>query len=346
MPITVVVGGQYGSEGKGKVSYLVARETGAGVAVRVGGPNSGHTVVENGRRTILRQLPTAALLSDVLCVLPAGSYIDVSLLLTEIQALELPPSRLVIDRRACLVTPEAKRIEAEGDLRSRIGSTLSGTGAAVSARVARIDPVMFAEDDPRLAPYLDDAISVLRGIRTERIVIEGTQGIGLSVLHSPEFPFVTSRETSAAGALSETGLSPLDVDEIVLVLRAFPIRVGGHSGELKAETNWETVKRMGSHDHDLTEYTSVTGRVRRVAQFDPEIVRRAIAINAPTTVAMNHLDYVDHESCELGAITERTVAFLEEVESAIGRRIDLLGLGPNSLVERVSLITRASTVAG
>jgi adenylosuccinate synthase len=346
MPVTIVVGGQYGSEGKGKVCYLIARDTDARVAVRVGGPNSGHTVVEDGRRTILRQLPTAALLPEVLCVLPAGSYIDVGVLLSEVHALRLPSDRLVIDRRATLVTPEAKQSEAAGDLQSRIGSTLSGTGAAVSARVARNHSVIFAEDDPRLGPYLGDTPSVLRSHRNDRVVIEGTQGIGLSLLHSPEFPFVTSRETSAAAALSETGLSPFDVDDIVLVLRAFPIRVAGNSGPLKAETDWETVRQMGSHDHDLTEYTSVTGRVRRVAQFDPEIVVRAMAINAPTTVAMNHLDYVDHRSCESGAVTDRVAAFLEEIESAIGRRIDLLGLGPKSLVEHVSPITRATRIVG
>jgi adenylosuccinate synthase len=244
------------------------------------------------------------------------------------------------------VTPEAKQLEAEGDLRNRIGSTLSGTGAAVSARVARVDSMVFAEDDPRLAPYLGDAVAVLRNIRSDRIVIEGTQGIGLSLLHSAEFPFVTSRETSAAGALSETGLSPLDVDDIILVLRAFPIRVAGNSGPMRAETDWETVKQMGHHDHDLTEHTSVTGRVRRVAQFDPEIVRRAIAINAPTTVVMNHLDYVDHRSCGSGVVTDRTTSFLEEVESAIGRRIDLVGLGPKTLVENASRITTASRFVG
>jgi adenylosuccinate synthase len=115
---------------------------------------------------------------------------------------------------------------------------------------------------------------------------------------------------------------------------------------MRAETDWETVKQMGHHDHDLTEHTSVTGRVRRVAQFDPEIVRRAIAINAPTTVVMNHLDYVDHRSCGSGVVTDRTTSFLEEVESAIGRRIDLVGLGPKTLVENASRITTASRFVG
>ena len=75
----------------------------------------------------------------------------------------------------------------------------------------------------------------------QRIIIEGTQGFGLSLLHSKYYPFVTSRDTTAAAFVSEAGLSPLDVDDIVLVLRAFPIRVGGNSGPLPNEIDWDTV---------------------------------------------------------------------------------------------------------
>src|SRR5437879_5729014 len=97
MPVTVVVGGQYGSEGKGKVSLALAQAKGAAAAIRVGGTNSGHTAVVDGRVSVLRQLPTAALLPDVLCVLPAGSFIDSAVILAEVKRTELPTRRLVID---------------------------------------------------------------------------------------------------------------------------------------------------------------------------------------------------------------------------------------------------------
>jgi adenylosuccinate synthase len=85
MPVTVVVGGQFGGEGKGKVAHFLAREMNARIAIRVGGTNSGHTIIDphTNQPLILRQLPTAAILSDVTCVLGAGSYINPDILLKE-----------------------------------------------------------------------------------------------------------------------------------------------------------------------------------------------------------------------------------------------------------------------
>src|SRR5882724_10878088 len=97
MPVTAVVGGQFGSEGKGKVAHLLAKQDGAKFAIRVGGPNSGHTVIaESGERLVLRQLPTAALLPNVQALLPAGSYIDPQVLKRESGILGIGPNRLRI----------------------------------------------------------------------------------------------------------------------------------------------------------------------------------------------------------------------------------------------------------
>src|SRR5207247_1926198 len=140
----------------------------------------------------------------------------------------------------------------------------------------------------------------------------------------PYYPYVTSRDTTAAGFLSEAGLSPLDVDDVVLVLRAFPIRVAGSSGPLECEVDWGTVTRDSGSPQPIVEYTSVTHAVRRVARFSPEIVKQAIAVNNPTRIVLNHLDYVDHGAAELLRPTERVTAFMQNVCSSIGRPIDLL----------------------
>ena len=101
MPVTVVIGGQYGSEGKGKVAHFLAKEMGAAAVIRVGGPNSGHTAVTpKNEAVIFQQLPTAALWPDVLCVIPPGSYLDSDRLLHEIRSLDLPHERLVVDQQA------------------------------------------------------------------------------------------------------------------------------------------------------------------------------------------------------------------------------------------------------
>ena len=337
MPVSVVVGGQFGSEGKGKVALAFARRDSAAAVVRVGGPNSGHTAVAaNGEPEVLRQLPTGALLDDALCVLGAGAYIDVPVLLEEMERVGLSPDRLVVDNRAMLVTSDDRIAEETSDIRDRIGSTRSGTGAAVSRRVARRpdSKLYLAEQSRYLRPFLADSTSVLRELlrRDERIVIEGTQGFGLSVLHSPYYPFATSRDTTAAGALSEAGLSPRDVDLVVLVLRAFPIRVGGNSGPLPYEIDWATIREEGGHEGALAEYTSVTGRLRRVGRFDGEIVRRAIEANRPDAIVLNHLDYVDVNSTADGHLSGAARDFLTYVEAEVGAGIDYIGLGPDSIL--------------
>jgi adenylosuccinate synthase len=156
----------------------------------------------------------------------------------------------------------------------------------------------------------------------------------LSVLHTPHYPYATSRDTTAAGFLSEVGLSPLDVDEIALVIRSFPIRVPGHSGPLEGECSWDEVTAAGAAPERLEEITSVTKSVRRVARFSPEIVRDAIASNQPTLVILNHVDYWDH-SCRGGQmLTERVCERLASVENAIAHRIDLVGTDERSLSTR------------
>ncbi len=335
MGVSIVVGGQYGSEGKGKVAQHLARSRSACAVVRVGGTNSGHTSLGGeGEREVLRQLPTAALDPDVVCVLAAGSYIDPVILIAEVERLALPAERLIIDPGAMIITPADRDAERASDLTERLGSTASGTGEAVARRTRRISAGDLAGTRPELAPYLAPVRPLLREMLDdgEHIVIEGTQGFGLSLLHSPHFPKATSRDTGAAAALAETGLSPLDVQDVVLVLRSFPIRVAGDSGPFGApEITWEQIALEGGHQQPLAEYTSVTKKLRRVARFDPEIVREAIIANNPSVIVVNHLDYVDAAAAS-GVMTGRSSEFLADVEARIGRRVDLLGLGPDTLI--------------
>src|SRR5262249_48670419 len=149
MPVSVVVGGQYGSEGKGKVAHFLAKEKRAHFAVRVGGSNSGHTVIDpSGKARIFRHLPTACLLPSVISVLAPGNYINVSTLLTEIREMELEPQRVVVDPGAWIINENDIASEMKTGLQSAIGSTGSGTGAAVARRISRFNPGTFAKDIP------------------------------------------------------------------------------------------------------------------------------------------------------------------------------------------------------
>lgn len=340
MPVSVVVGGQYGSEGKGKTSLHIARmDPSVRAVIRVGGSNSGHVgIARDGTRHALRQLPAGAIDGHHMVLIPAGSYIDVEVLLAEIERLAYDPQRIRISPFAHVITQAHKEWERSTGLRSAIGSTESGTGAAVLSRVARsaapLPPAVTAEHDARLAHLLDDTVAIARRFLNEgsRVIIEGTQGFGLSALHAEAWPKATSRDTTAGTFIAEAGLGPLDVDDVTLVLRAYPIRVAGQqSGPLPHETSWQDIADQAGIEDDLTEMTTVTQAPRRVGLFSPEIVRQAIAVNCPSRIVLNHLDYVD-PAVSSGTLTDRARAFLAGVEERIGRAVDWAGVSPNAVL--------------
>ena len=337
MPISVVVGGQYGSEGKGKVALELARRQGAAAVVRVGGTNSGHTAVDSAGHTwALRQLPVSVLAPDTVAVLPPGAVIDPDLFLDEVARLGLGPDRVHVSPAATLIAATDKWAEARDGLVERIGSTGSGTGAALARRMTeRSKSTMLAGDHGALWPFLKDTEELLTGLldRKARVVIEGSQGFGLSLLHG-DYPFTTSRDTTASAFAAEAGLGPLDVDDVTLVLRTFPIRVAGNSGPLPGEMTWSDIARRARLPSDYVELTTATRKVRRVGSFDPALVRRAIRVNRPTRIVLNHLDYVAPE----GVADPEAAWFVEEVvEGPIGRKVDWLGFGPSEVVERSAL---------
>ena len=155
MPVSVVVGGQFGSEGKGKVALHIAQTREAAAVVRVGGPNSGHTAVDaDGSVWSFRQLPAAALARHPLIILPAGSLIDPELLMAEVGRLRVEPDRLLIDAKATIILPYHGEQELQEGLDQRIGSTASGTGAALKERISRSSGHMLAADHPSTSRLL------------------------------------------------------------------------------------------------------------------------------------------------------------------------------------------------
>ena len=344
MPVSIVVGGQFGSEGKGKVALEIARRSCEPVAViRVGGPNSGHTAYDRtGRKHVLRQLPAGCVDRDVDVVLPAGSYIDVDVLKSEIERLDYPRKRIRISGHARVITDHHKQWEAEAGLAGAIGSTGSGVGAAVMASVAR-GAANFklenfeAADHPDLEPYICDASDELRHRLDDgyRVIVEGTQGFGLSLLEGGYWPKATSRSTTAAGALAEAGLSPTDVDDVTMVIRSFPIRVAGNSGPLPRETTWDYIAQKAGRPDDLREYTTVTKRLRRVGHLDPDLVRRALAVNRPTRLVLNHLDYIGNQE-DLDVMESEVNHFVRRVEEDTKFEVNWFGFSGSDVIEKES----------
>lgn len=337
MAVSIIVGGQYGSEGKGKVAFYFAKKLNAAAVVRVGGINSGHTVVaENGIQYVFRSLPTSSIDPTIISILPSGAYIDLDILFQEIELSNVNANMLAIDPYTVIMDGSMVQSERNAELWRKIGSTQSGTGAAVIARLSRQkENITFAKDVPQLKPYVRETKPLLREILDSgaHVIIEGTQGFGLSLLNSNLYPYCTSRDTTAGSFLGEAGLSPLDVENVIMVLRAYPIRVAGASGPLPRETNWKQVAAAAGSNQDLTEYTSCTKRVRRVAEFDPEIVKQAIQVNRPNIIVMNHLDYIDYACHDTEHISSAIMDFVSRVSDAIGQDIDYLGTGKAHMIK-------------
>ena len=331
MGVSIIVGGQFGSEGKGKVAWWFAKQKQVSSVVRVGGTNSGHTVIgNNGTPVIFRTLPTAAIDCEVNCILPAGSYIDVDILFHEIQIAGISPKKVKIHPNAAIITEEQKQMERNAGLLERIGSTGSGTGAAVSMRAMRDNRFVCAKDVGELSQFVCDTDEFLRQeiSHGHDVLIEGTQGFGLSSLHSLYYPKATSRDTTAAGFLSETGLSPFDVTHIIMVIRAYPIRVAGESGPLPNELTWDDVTALAKKDVPIREYTSVTNHLRRVGKFDSDVVLRAIRANRPDHIVLNHLDYIPGVA---GTISPERTAFIDSVQQQIHTKIGYVGMDRSTL---------------
>ena len=333
MPITVVVGGQFGGEGKGKTVAHLCRNCGYDAAVRCGGPNSGHTITLNNKQVVLRQIPAGIVNSNTKLFLGAGCILDLDVLSREISHFGLHPDRLKIDHNALILKNDYAQKEKENHFDTRIGSTCTGTGIAVAERVMRRGNVSLATDIPLLEPYLTDVSKdvQLLHLNGKRIIVEGTQGFGLSLYHSPYYPYVTSRDTTASSFLSEIGVSPLIVSEIVMVLRTFPIRVGGNSGPLPNEITWKAIQLESGYQEEILELTTVTNRVRRVGRFDIEIAKKAAIANMPTQIVLMGADYLDcrnRNAKHFEQLTEKTREFISWLERELNIEIGLIGTGP------------------
>ena len=333
MPLTVVVGGQFGSEGKGKVTSYLALRDNVDVVVRCGGPNSGHTVDVDGQRYELRSLPAGFINPGTRLLLAAGCLINPEILLTEIKNTGINPRRVGVDRHAGIISPIEGEEEEKLHLRDRLGSTLSGTGIGVANRVLRSPHFKLAKDMPGLQEYLTDVSGEVNAALDKggKVLIEGTQGFGLSLYHSPHYPHATSRDTTASGFLSEVGVSPRLVTDIVMAVRTYPIRVAGNSGPLPNEITWEEVRRRSGYPTDIREFTTTTKKLRRVGLFDLELVRRAAMVNKPTQIALHGADYLSFENKSVrnnSELEEHAEYFIACLERALTVEVCLVGTGP------------------
>jgi adenylosuccinate synthase len=333
--VDVMIGGQYGSEGKGHLASYLADEY--DILARVGGPNAGHKVYEEPEPYTFHHLPSGTRRNQrARIVLGPGAVLSLTGLLKEVGDCELSAERLVIDPQAMIIEPDD--VTTERELVARIGSTGQGVGAASVRKIQRSSAspaVRLAKDVPDLAPFIREARVLFEDafVMGQRVFLEGTQGTGLS-LHHGNYPHVTSRDTTVSGCLAEAGLAPSRVRKVIMVCRSYPIRVGspktGDSGFMRKELTLEDIaRRSGIPIEELarTERTSTTNRERRIAEFDWVLLRKAASLNAPTDIALSFADYLsikNRAARRFEQLTEETIRFIEEVERVAAAPVSLI----------------------
>lgn len=393
-PIIIVQGAQFGSESKGAVAHALAQRLGVRWAVRTGSINAGHSIVVNGRKLAFCQLPTAVVLPSVRVVLGPGAYLHEDTLHAEAEVAGCA-DRLYIDYN-CGVHLDDYAAESKADGRTlRIGATGKGCAEAIIHKIAdrgRGTSLLFRDLHHSRYAHLaqHDTAALLNDAydRGEPILLEGTQG-SLLDFHCGPYPFVTSRQTTAAAWVTEAGLSPALSYEVVLVVRTYPIRVAGNSGPMPNEIDWPTLARrinvrltdhgreplvcedaitdyelalkklaadwryQGRSDVEIALYgstevlgglpesaqqelaklfetTTVTKRLRRIAEIDVEQLRLTVRKERPAYIALTFLNYIFPELAGARELHAEAIAYLEDLQQRIGCWIRYTSVGPSS----------------
>src|SRR6059058_323247 len=307
----VVVGAQWGDEGKGKIVDVLAER--ADLVVRYqGGANAGHTVHTAAGEFVLHQIPSG-IIQGAICLVGNGVVLDPETLFTELDALSergvRTQHKLYVSERAHLTLPLHKLLDRAREAREKIGTTGRGIGPTyedkygrrgirvgdlrnpararelVCARVQAANQFLELLASPERADAGRVVWEALQ--RGESVLLEGAQGALLDVDHGT-YPYVTSSNTTAGGAAVGAGIGPTAIDAVLGVVKAYTTRVG--NGPLPTEATpalAERIRELGD------EFGATTGRPRRCGWFDAVVVRYAVRVNGLTGLAVTKLDVLD-----------------------------------------------------
>ncbi|MBP7479842.1 MAG: adenylosuccinate synthase [Spirochaetaceae bacterium] len=325
----VVIGAQWGDEGKGKMVDYLADD--AKVVVRyAGGANAGHTIVIGDQQYALHLVPSGILYPDKTVYLGMGMVIDPEALFNELQMLKDRginwEGRVFISDRAHLVLPRYRELDKKRDAERKrpIGTTGRGIGTTYSMKSER-DGIRLADldwkekiadledaDKEFLNKYSERLISMRVNLtaemykhRNDNILLEGAQGALLD-LDTGTYPYVSSGMSCSAGAAVGAGIGPRSLDKILGVFKAYSTRVG--NGPMPTEFCEETQSELYHYVRETgREYGVTTGRPRRCGYLDLVALRYACQTNSIDELVLTHLDIYDT---------------LDEIEACVAYEID------------------------
>ncbi len=337
--LNVVLDGQWGSTGKGKLfGFLYSTFPEISVAVCDFMPNAGHTYVsDNGKSFVSKILPIGSLFDTVTHILIGPHAVfSIDRLLEEIQAVidftgnNTIWNRIRIHPLACVVDDADRKIEAKG--LNHIASTMQGSASAVIRKIRR-DPnnANLARNFPKLQPFLADTYYLMNQLLStgSTALAETAQGFDLGLNNGVVWPYVTSRDCMVGRVLDNAGVSPKKLGSVIASLRVNPIRVGNTEGGFSGpcyqdqeELTWgEVSERCGSK---VCEYTTVTKRVRRIFTWSNEQVERFCKMCGPDYAFLNFVNYLSES--EKPHVIKAIADFLQQQ----GCKLTLLGTGPKN----------------
>lgn len=331
MPAVIVLGAQWGDEGKGKATDQLGQNTDYVVKFN-GGNNAGHTVVVDDEKYALHLLPAGILSEGVTPIIGNGVVVDLEVLFAELNEMTsrgVDCSRLLISSNAHIIPPYNRLMDQANERargKNQIGTTGRGIGPTYADKMNRIglriqdlfdpeglslkveaalapkneifaavgmetlDPTVVTEEllsyAERVRPMVCDVSLVVNDAldRGDTVLFEGGQATMLDIDHGT-YPFVTSSNPTAGGALTGTGVGPTRIDRVVGVAKAYTTRVGEgpFPTELDDEVG-EALRQKGG------EFGVTTGRPRRTGWFDAVVMRYATRINGLTDICLTKLD--------------------------------------------------------
>ena len=299
MPASVLVGTQWGDEGKGKVTDLISGDYDV-VCRYAGGANAGHTVIVGGTKLALHQVPSGVMYEGTVPIIGNGCIVDPEILLSEIDMLEgqgISCERLKISGNAHIVMPYHKDLDGAhekklGIFREKLDAALAYTNPILEKvyemptyTVEQICETYLPMAE-RIRPYICESSLFLNESleNGKNILFEGAQATMLDIDHGT-YPFVTSSNCTAGGAVTGSGVGPTHIDRVLGIAKAYMTRVG--SGPFPTELDDEIGETLCEVGH---EYGVTTGRKRRCGWYDGVIVNYATRVNGLTDLAITKLD--------------------------------------------------------